>query len=920
MKLKLLLIYFTFFFTDLHAEIKVYFPINRAVFQRNNSNEAEINISGSLSRRTDKVEARFTPINGQGVDDGTWHLIQNNAFQGYFIGKVKVKGGWYKLEVRSTLGNSIETSTVEKVGVGEVFIIAGQSNAQGVEDYGSLGAKDDRVNCINAFKELNSFDDIRTDLTISQLTQNTRIAPSGRVAWCWGELGDKLTQRLGVPVLFFNAAWGGTTATNWSESINGKLTNNLIESKYMPIGYPYFNLKFSLNYYASLFGIRAVLWHQGETDTFPGTTTRDKYFNELKSVIDRSRQDFGSNVTWVIAKVSYSATKTSEEVLNGQQQILNLANYNTFAGPSTDNIQIPRPDVVHFQNTATSKGISLLADAWNTALNQSLFVNYIPILAKPIVEFQLKCTNNIRTDIQIPTSHTIQIWNDGSTINLRETTLDKQYFALVKDSKNNFQFTQAFDPKAIDFNLPTPQISSTLQGICQGQTLDLSVNQNYAKYIWNDGIESNNIRTITQQNTFSVRGVNGAGCLSSVSNNFAVTVSPNPAQPQILSNNTKPLICDGELVRLTTTDTQNTLLWSNGATARSLDFSKAGSYGFSVTAQNQFGCKTSSSNYSFTIRPKPDKPIITNNESGLVCEGKTIRLIVNDQVNKLTWNDGETSRIRDFSRIGDYNLAVRVENTFGCQNNSDTSKISIKPIPAKPRIVSNDPLFACEGSKIRLSSSDLVNKIVWSNGSTEKSIELSKIGDYEFFISVESPFGCKSNQSDILKAAIKSSPQKPFIRGNGIFELKLTIPDSISINKYEWLFNDKVIPYNKTTFYARESGSYQARTYKTYSVNTNQSLSCVNFSEIYKHNPVPNFGNIVFYPNPTTNLIYLESKNEVKNTILEIYTANGYLYETLDLNTIDSRKTIDLSKFRKGLYIFRIKGDDLKESKMVVIE
>lgn len=919
MKKNLLLIYFAFLFTEIYAEIRINFPINRAVFQRNNYNEAEVNISGSLSQRVDRVEARFIPINGQGIDDGIWHLIHNNAFQGYFLGKVRVKGGWYKLEVRSILGNSIETATVEKVGVGEVFVIAGQSNAQGIENYVSLGANDDRVNCINSFKEINSFNDISTDLTISQLSQNARIAPTGKSAWCWGELGDKLAQRLGVPILFFNTAWGGTTATNWSESIEGKLTNNIVESKYMPIGFPYFNLRFTLNFYASLFGVRAVLWHQGETDTFPGTTTKDKYFNELKSVIDRSRLDFGSNVTWVISKVSYSAGKTSSEVLDGQQQILNLPNYNTFAGPSTDNIQIPRPDVVHFQNTATVKGISQLADAWNTALNISLFTNYDPILAKPVVEFQLKCVNNAQTHLQIPSPFTIQIWNDNLQDNIRNT-LDGNYFtALVKDNNQNFRFTPAFDPRAIDFNLPTPEISSTSTKICQGQTLDLKVNQNYAKYLWNDGVESTNIRTITQQNTFTVRGVNGAGCLSPVSNNYTVTVSPNPAQPQILSSNTKALICD-ELVRLTVSDTESTLLWSNGATTRSVDFVKAGDYSISVIAQNQFGCKKTSSNYSFSIRPKPDKPIITNNQTAIVCDGKTIRLRVSDQTNKLTWNDGETARVRDFSRIGDYTLAVRVENSFGCQNTSDTTKISIKPNPTKPRIITNDPPNVCEGSVIRLESSDLVNKLLWSNGATTHRLELNKIGEYQLSLTAESAFGCKSPTSDLFKASIKSSPQKPQILSTSIFGLKLLMSDSASISKFEWLLNDKAIPTNKTSLYARESGNYQARVFKNYDLGANQQLVCANFSEIYNHNPISNFSSIVLYPNPTTNFIFLESKIDLKNTILEIYTANGYLYETINLNAIDGRKTIDLSKTPKGIYIFNFTDSDFKESKMVVIE
>lgn len=38
----------------------------------------------------------------------------------------------------------------------------------------------------------------------------------------WGALGDKLVQKLGVPVLFFVAGYGGSNSTHWRQAAEGQ--------------------------------------------------------------------------------------------------------------------------------------------------------------------------------------------------------------------------------------------------------------------------------------------------------------------------------------------------------------------------------------------------------------------------------------------------------------------------------------------------------------------------------------------------------------------------------------------------------------------------------------------------------------------------------------------------------------------------
>ena len=135
-------------------------PINGAVYQQDQNGQAYIDVLGSypvawlrnwqVTAYLDKLDLngnlitsspRVTiPITGDGV--------------AFFNGRVQTAKGWYRLTVRATgffatVGNKTTTSqqaipinppnpnsktytSVSKVGIGEVFIVAGQSNAQGL--------------------------------------------------------------------------------------------------------------------------------------------------------------------------------------------------------------------------------------------------------------------------------------------------------------------------------------------------------------------------------------------------------------------------------------------------------------------------------------------------------------------------------------------------------------------------------------------------------------------------------------------------------------------------------------------------------------------------------------------------------------------------------------------------------------------
>ncbi|WP_373513601.1 sialate O-acetylesterase, partial [Persicitalea sp.] len=283
--------------TNVLAQLKVTFPTSRAVYQRNNANQATLHVGGYFDSPLDIIEARVIPrVAGQGTATD-WAVIQIGPTGGQFYGSLPVSGGWYRLEIRGIRKGVIQsTDLVDRVGIGEVFLVAGQSNATGGSFLPSgPAAADDRVSSVN-FKNSNSSDGSVPSYANSQLPYpvfvhldaNTKTAPFGNNAWCWGKFGDLIASRLNVPVLIFNAGWAGTELANWQKSINplGLSTSNdgyafpagLSNSSNgyaFPAGMPFGHLRLALNNYIAQQGYRAILWHQGESDNTIRTSRND---------------------------------------------------------------------------------------------------------------------------------------------------------------------------------------------------------------------------------------------------------------------------------------------------------------------------------------------------------------------------------------------------------------------------------------------------------------------------------------------------------------------------------------------------------------------------------------------------------------------------------------------------------------------
>lgn len=296
MKFALLLSSLLVSLCPLHAQtapLKLTAPLEHQVIQRSSKDKGIIHIAGSAAPSV--IEARIG-------SDSTWKRLDAKFENGHFTAALEAPaGGWFQLEVRaSEAGAVIAAATVKQVGIGEVFVVAGQSNSA------NHGAE----------KQHNEGSFASFDGRSWHVTDDPQPGASGNGGSFMPPLGNALAAKLGVPVGFIPCGIGATSVREWLpkgatfpnpptiESRVQKLPTGEWESK----GQAYETLLQRMKS-AGPNGFRAVLWHQGESDANqkdPTRTLPGKLYREcLEKIIRTSRQEIGWEAPWFVAQVSY---------------------------------------------------------------------------------------------------------------------------------------------------------------------------------------------------------------------------------------------------------------------------------------------------------------------------------------------------------------------------------------------------------------------------------------------------------------------------------------------------------------------------------------------------------------------------------------------------------------------------------------
>ena len=289
--------------------LRITTPTTRSVQQRDRLNYATLDVTGTYGTDLDAVHVRAEPMAGYSGATVPQQVLDAAPHDGAFAGSLTLQGGWYRIEaIGFSGGMAVSTATVERVGVGEVFVAAGQSNSA---NYGNPAQNptDDRVSSVST-----------NQVWAWRFARDPQPSASGAKGSPWPAFGSALAGTLDVPVGIIPVGVGGTMVGAW-HPVTGTL-------------YP--RLEAALNFVGSN-GCRAVLWHQGETDSKFATGTSN-YVERLEAVIAQSRVDAGFDVPWGVAIASYNPSATAQamaEIRAAQQQVIDNDPL-VFLGAQTD--------------------------------------------------------------------------------------------------------------------------------------------------------------------------------------------------------------------------------------------------------------------------------------------------------------------------------------------------------------------------------------------------------------------------------------------------------------------------------------------------------------------------------------------------------------------------------------------------------
>ena len=339
------------------SPLRIVAPVERAVVQRRDRTGGAIPVEVRADvAAAGAIEARLAL-----PTEAPWHRLKREGET--FTGLLDApSGGWYRLEVRSVVDGTVTgMAAVERVGIGEVFVVAGQSNSA---NHGEerLAPATDRVVALDPEG-------------VWRVAADPQPGASGDGGSFLPALGDRLEAELNVPIGLVACGIGATSVREWLPEGSRFPAPPTLTARVRPVAGGGFESDGAA--FAMLVrrmkqlepnGFRAVLWHQGESDanqqdlsrTLPGPL----YEAMLERIIRATRAEVGHQHPWFVARATYHVPgdESSTDIRAAQAAVCRdgLA----LPGPDTDRLTGPLRDSggrgVHFSGAGQRRH----AEAW----------------------------------------------------------------------------------------------------------------------------------------------------------------------------------------------------------------------------------------------------------------------------------------------------------------------------------------------------------------------------------------------------------------------------------------------------------------------------------------------------------------------------------------------------------------------------
>lgn len=265
------------------------------VFQRGPANTADLRAEGTATGADGRaIEARVLKA-GMTLAGFVWHAVgQSSGGKWWAEIKALPAGGPYKIEFRAV--GAAPSASVAGVLVGDLWVLAGQSNMEGVGNLENLPLPSAMVNSLDMTDTWVVAEDPLHRLVDAADRVHWRKNAKGEIARLEGEelrkwiaarrkgagpglpFALEMVRRTGVPVGLIPCAHGGTSMDQWSPDLKDRGGESLYGAMLRRI---------------RLAGgrVRGVLWYQGESDA--SEKAAPLFEEKFRRFIQQLRQDTG---------------------------------------------------------------------------------------------------------------------------------------------------------------------------------------------------------------------------------------------------------------------------------------------------------------------------------------------------------------------------------------------------------------------------------------------------------------------------------------------------------------------------------------------------------------------------------------------------------------------------------------------------
>jgi hypothetical protein len=296
-------------------------PREYQVIQRYSIDEGALVISGRVNVPCDSVRAQVVGKSRSGEElPNDWQKLSYHPLtQSFHYATHFPAGGWYELKIQAMLADEVVgEQTVQRFGIGEVFIGAGQSNSTNSGEF-KIEQSSGMVSSFGGEHWQLAND---PQIGVHDRSQGGSYYPA---------FGDELYAELKVPIGIAATGFGGTSVNQWQPN---EALHQWMMTRIHQLGPQ---------------GFRAVLWHQGESDV---GMNPDEYYQKLKTIIESSKEKAGWEFPWFVAQVSYHNPENPSFDTTRTAQAKLWADGVALEGPDTDVLGGENRDVggkgIHF--------------------------------------------------------------------------------------------------------------------------------------------------------------------------------------------------------------------------------------------------------------------------------------------------------------------------------------------------------------------------------------------------------------------------------------------------------------------------------------------------------------------------------------------------------------------------------------------